>query len=114
MTALWRRPPLPMFEIEDAEVPFGAEASSPSEDQGIRLAPATTAPDDEVLAAAHGLGFFRGMLVERKGGGGLPALVLCLPPGPGDVAGGERRPPRGDFGGGVLAVSQRQNIPPRS
>ena len=35
------------------EVPFGAEVSSPSQDEGIRLAPATTAPDDEVPAAAH-------------------------------------------------------------
>ena len=33
---------------------FCVETSSPSKDQGIRLAPATTAPDDEVPAAAHG------------------------------------------------------------
>ena len=48
-----------------AEVPFGVEASSPSEDQGIRLAPATTAIVDEVLVAAHGLGFSLGMPVVR-------------------------------------------------
>ena len=48
-----------------AEVPFGVEALSPSEDQGVRLALATTAIDDEVLAAAHGPRLSRGMPVVR-------------------------------------------------
>ena len=92
-------------------MPFGVEASSRSEDQGIRLALATTAPDDKVPATVHGPGFSRGMLAVRKGSGGLLILVLHLPPSPGGVAGGERRPPRGDFGGGVLVVSQQRNTP---
>ena len=93
---------------------FGVEASSPSEDQGVYLAPATTALDDEVPAAAHGLGLSRGMPAVRKGSGGLLAHVLRMPPGPGSKAGGGRRLPYGDFGGGVLAISRRRNIPSRS
>ena len=91
-------------------MPFGVEASSPSDDQGIHLALATTSPDDEVPAAAHRPGFSRRMPAVRKGSGGLLTPVLRLPLGPGSVAGGGRRLPRGDFGGGVLVVSQRQNI----
>ena len=97
-----------------AEVPFGVDASSPSKDQGIRLAPATTPPNDEVLAAAHGPGLSRGMPVVRKGCRGLLALVLRLPPGLGGVAGGGRRLSRGDFRGGVLSISQWRIIPSRS
>ena len=86
------------------------EALPPSEDQGIRLALATTKPDDEVPATAHGPGFSHGMPVVRKGSGGLLTSVFHLSPGSGGVARGVRRPPRGDLGGGVLAVSQRWNI----
>ena len=93
---------------------FGVEALPPFEDQGIRLALATTAPDDEVPTIAHGLGFSRGMPPVRKGSGGLLTSVLHLSLGPGSVAGGGNRPPSGDFGGGVLAVSQRRNIPSRN
>ena len=32
----------------------GVEVSSPSEDQGVRLALSKMMPDDEVLVAAHG------------------------------------------------------------
>ena len=88
-----------------AEVPFGVEASSPSEDQGIRLAPATTTPDDKVPTAAHGPELSHRMPAVCKGCGGLLAPVLQLPPGLGGVAGGWRRPSRGDFGGGILEVS---------
>ena len=59
-----------------AEVPFGVEASSPFEDQGIRLAHARTAPEDEVPTAAHGPELSCGMPVVRKGCEGLLALVL--------------------------------------
>ena len=93
---------------------FGVEGSSPSKDQGLRLTLATTTPDDEVPAAAHGPRLSRGVPIVRKGSGGLPAPVLCLPLGPGSMAGGEHRLPRGDFGGGIRAVSRRQNIPSQS
>ena len=93
---------------------LGVEASPPSEDQGIRLALATTEPDDEVSTTVHGPGFSRGMSVVRKGSGGLLTSVLHLSLGPGGVVGGGNRPPRGDFGGGVLAVSQRRNIRSRN
>ena len=92
----------------------GVEASSPSEDQGICLAPATIAIDDEVLAVAHRPGLSRGMPAIHSGGGGLPAHVLCLSLSQGGVAGGRCRPACSDFGGGVLAVSQWQIIPSRS
>ena len=92
-------------------MPFGVEASSPSEDQSINLDLATTEPDDEVPAAAHDPGFFREMPIVRKGSGRLSALVLHLPPSLGGVVGIGRQPPRGDFRGGVLAVSQRRTIP---
>ena len=80
---------------------FGVEASSHFEDQDIHLAPATTAPDDEVPTAAHGPGLSRGMPVKCKGCGGLPAPILRLPPSPVGVAGGERWPSRGDFEGDI-------------
>ena len=97
-----------------AEFPFGVETSSPSEDQGIRLALATTAPDDKVTAATHGPGLFRGLPAVRKGCGGLLAPILRLPPGSRGVAGDGRRLSRSDFGGGVLAVSHWRIIPSRS
>ena len=90
---------------------FGVEASSPSDDQGICLAPATTAPDDEVSAAAYGPRFSHGMPIVRKGSEGLLTPVLGLPLSPGGMAGDEHWLPRGDFGGGSL--SQR-NIPSRN
>ena len=93
-------------------MPFSVEASSPFEDQGVRLAPFTTVPDDEVSAAAHGPGLAHGVPDVRKGTGGLLAPVLRLPPSLGGVAGGGRWPPRGDIRGGVLEVSWRRNIPP--
>ena len=96
------------------EMPFVVEALSPFEDQGVYLAPAMTALDNEVPAAAHGLGLSRGMPVGRKSSGRLLAHVLRMSPGPGSVAGEGPRLPRGDFGGGVLAVSRRQNILSRS
>ena len=74
-----------------AAVPFGVEASSPFKEQGVRLAPSMTAPDDEVPAAALGLGLPRGVPAMRKGSGGLLAHVLCLPHGPGGMAGDKRR-----------------------
>ena len=40
---------------------------------------ATTASNDKVHVAVHGLGLSRGLYVVRKSSGGLPALVLCLP-----------------------------------
>ena len=97
-----------------AEMPFGVETLSPSEDQNIRLAPAMTAPDDEVTAAAHGPRLSRGMPAVCKGCGGLLAPILRLPPGSRGVAGGGSQPSRGNFGGGVLAVSQRGIILSRS
>ena len=48
-----------------AEVSLSVEATSPVEDQNLRLAPVTTAIDDEVLAAAHGRGIFRGLSTVR-------------------------------------------------
>ena len=79
--------------------------SSPAEDQDVCLAPSTTVPDDEVPAAAHGPRLSRGVSAVRKGNGGLLALVLRVPPGPGGVTGGERRPPHGNFGG-ILVISR--------
>ena len=87
------------------EVPFGVETSSLSEDQGICLTLATTAPDDEVPAAAHGLRRSNRMPIVHQGSGSLPATILCLPLGLGSVAGVGRWPPRGDIGGGILAIS---------
>ena len=81
-----------------------------SEDQGIRLALATMVTDDEVSTTAHNPRFSRGMPVVRKGSGGLLTSVFHLSLGPGGVAGGRNLPRLGDFGGGVLAVSQRRNI----
>ena len=49
----------------------GVEASSPSEDQGVSLAPATTAPDDKVPTAAHGPRTSHRMLAVHKGSGGF-------------------------------------------
>ena len=73
-----------------------------------------TMPDDEVHAAAHGPEFSRGMPTMRKGSGGLLTPVLHLSLGLGGVTGDGRRPPRGDFRGRVLAVSQWRNIPLRN
>ena len=95
-------------------MPVGVKASSPFEDQGICVALATTTIDDEVLAATHCPGLSRGMPAVCSGGGGLPAPVLCLPLGPGGVAGGRCWPVCSDFGGGVMAISQWQIIPSRS
>ena len=64
------------------EVPLGVEASSPSEDHGVCLAPATTATDDEISAASYGTGCSSGMSVVRQGSGGLSTLILRLPLGP--------------------------------
>ena len=97
-----------------AEVPFGVETSSPPKDQGICLALAKTAPDDEVPAAMHGPGCSSRMPTVRQGSGGLPTSVLCLSLGPGCVAGVGCRPPRDDPGGGILAISQQWNISSRS
>ena len=95
-------------------VPFGMEASSPFEDQGVCLAPFTTALDDEVPTSAHGPELPRGVLVVHRGSGGLLAPILRLPYGPSGVIGGGWRPPHGNIKGGVLAVSRRLNIPSRS
>ena len=92
----------------------GVEASPPSEDQGVCLAPATTAPDDKVHAAAHGPGRYSGMPIVRQGSGGLPTLVFCLPLNPNCVVGEGGRPPRGELGGDILAVSRRRYISSRS
>ena len=88
-------------------MPFGVEATSPFEDQGVCLALATTATDDEIPAASYGTGRSSGMPVVRQGSGGLPSLILRLPLSPISVAGDWRRPPRGDLGGSILAVSRR-------
>ena len=93
---------------------FGVEASSPSEDQGVYLAPTTTALDDEVHAVAHGPGLSSGIPIVHQGSGGLPTFILCLPLGPNGVAGDGGQPPRGDLGGGILAVSRRRYILSRS
>ena len=69
------------------------------------MAHATSAPDDEVLAAVYGPGLSRGMPDVHKDSGGLLAPILRLPPGPSAVASKGRRPSCGDFGGRVLAVS---------
>ena len=57
---------------------FGVEASSPFKDQGVCLTPATMAPDDEVHAAAHGLGRSSKMPIVCQNSGRLPTLILCL------------------------------------
>ena len=90
------------------------EATSPSKDQGVCLAPATTTTDDEISAAVYGTECSSGMPVVRQGSGGLPALILRLPLGPNSVAGDRCRPSHGDLGGGILAVSRQRNIPSRS
>ena len=95
-------------------MPFGVEATSPSEDQGVCLAPATTTTDDEIPAAPYGTGHSNGMHVVRQDSGGLPALILRLPLSPNSVAGDRRRPPRGDLRGSILAVSRWRNIPSQS
>ena len=95
-------------------MPFGVETMSPSEDQGVFLAPATTATDDEIPAAACDTERSSGMPVVRQGNGGLPALILCLPLSPNSVTGDRSRPPHGDLGGGILAVYRQRNIPSRS
>ena len=97
-----------------AEVLFGVETSTLSEYQAIRLAPDTTTPDDELTAAAHGFGLSQGMPIVRKCCGGLLAPILHMSAGSRGVASGEHRPSRGDFGGGVLAVSQWRIILSRS
>ena len=93
---------------------FGVEASSPSEDQGVCLAPVTTTLDDEVPAAAYGPGRSSRMPAVRQGNGGLLAPILRLSLRPSNVAGGGRQPPRGDIGRGILVVSRRRNISSRS
>ena len=93
---------------------FGVEAMSPSEDQGVCLAPATTETEDEIPVAEYGTGRSSGMPIVRQGSGGLPALILRLPLILNSVLGDRRRPPCGDLGGGILAVSRRRNIPLRS
>ena len=95
-------------------MPFGVEVSSPSKDQGVCLAPSTSTRDNEVLAATHGLGLTCGVPVVCKGSGRLLARVLRLPLDPGGMLGGGGRLPRGDLGGGFLAVSWWWNIPTRS
>ena len=60
---------------------MGVEASSLSEDEGVRLAPSMKTLDDEVPAAAHGPGLPRG---------GLVAPVVHLPPSQGGMASGRR------------------------
>ena len=95
-------------------MPFGVEATSPSEDQGVCLAPATTDTDDEIPAAEYGTGRSSGMPVVRQGSGGLPTLILRLPLSPNSVLGDRRRPPRGDLRGDILAISRRRNIRSRS
>ena len=94
-----------------AEVSFGVETTSPSEDQGVFLAPATTTTDHEIPAAAYGTGRSSGMPVVRQGNGGLPALILRLPLSPNSVVGDRSRPPRDDLGGSILVVSRQRNIP---
>ena len=95
-------------------VPVGVESSSPFEDQSVRLVPSKTTPDDEVLAAAHGLGLPRGVPAMCRGSGGLLAPILCLPPSPGGMASGGGRLPRGNFGVDILVVSRWHNIQSRS
>ena len=53
------------------------------------------------------------MPTVRWGCGGLPTLVLCLPLSPDCVEGDGSRPPRGELGGGILAVSRQQYISSR-
>ena len=97
-----------------AVVPFGVEVSSLSENQGVRLAPSTSAPDDEVPSVVHGHGLSRRVPAVSRGSGGLLAHVLRVPPSTGGLADVGLRPSRGDIGGGVLAVSRWRNIPSRS
>ena len=42
------------IKIEPLPFMVGVKASSTSGDQGVRLAPSKTAPDDEVFTAAYG------------------------------------------------------------
>ena len=97
-----------------AEVSLDVEAPSSFEDQGIFLAPPTTTPNDKVPAATHSPKLLSGVLAVCKGSGRLLALVLRLPPGPGGMAGGRGRLPRGDLGGGFVAISLWRDIPTRS
>ena len=60
-------------------MPLGVEASPPSEDQGVCLAPTTTASDDEISAVAYGPGRSSGMPVMRQGSGGLQHLFFACP-----------------------------------
>ena len=99
---------------EDPLILFSVETTSPSEDQGVCLAPSTTTTDDKIPAATYGTGRSSGMPVVRQGSGGLPTLILSLPLSPNSLAGNRRQPPRGDLGGGILAVFRRQNIPSQS
>ena len=108
------RPEKPGGSTHPAEVSCGVEASPPSEDKGVFLASATTAPNDKVQAAAHGPRCSSEMPIVRWGCGGLPTLVLCLPLSPNSVAGDGGQPPRGELGGGILAVSRRGYISSRS
>ena len=97
-----------------AEVPFGVKALSSFEDQGVCLAPVTTALDDEVPTAAYGPRRSSRMRAVRQGSGGLPTPILRLPLRPSSAVGGRRRPPHGDIGGGILVVSWQRNIFSRS
>ena len=92
----------------------GVEGPSPSEDQGVSLAIAMTAPDDEVHAAVHGPGRSNGMPIVRQGSGGLSTLILCLPLSPNGMTGNGGRPSCDDLRGGILAVSRRRYISSRS
>ena len=52
-------------------VPVGMKASSPFEDQDLRLAPPMTAPDDKVPAAVHGPGLPRRVPNVCRASGGI-------------------------------------------
>ena len=95
-------------------MPLGVEASPPSEDLDVCLAPTTTLSDDKIPAAAYGPARSSGMHVVRQGNGGLPSLILRMSLGPNSVAQDGRRPSRGDLGGGILAVPRWRNISLRS
>ena len=97
-----------------AEVSCGVKASPPSEDQGVCLALATTAPDDKVHAAAHGPRCSGRIPIVRQGSGGLPTLILCLPLSPSGVASDRGQPPRCELRGDILAVSWLRYISSRS
>ena len=60
-------------------MPVGIEASSPFEDQSVRLASFMTSINDKVPVVAHGPGLSCGVHDVRRGSGGLLALVLRLP-----------------------------------